>query len=57
MIRRIEAGMARLGIDVPSSSEAERKTELALGADDADAVSEGNANGAIIGAAESRIDA
>ena len=38
VIRRIEAGMARLGMVVPSSDdEAEQRTELALGADDADA--------------------
>jgi polyphosphate kinase 2 (PPK2 family) len=37
VIRRVEAGMARLGIVVPSSDdEAEHQTELALGADDAD---------------------
>jgi hypothetical protein len=37
VIRRVEAGMARLGIVVPSSDdEAEQQTELALGADDAD---------------------
>ena len=37
VIRRIEAGMARLGMEVPSSDdEAEQQTELALGADEAD---------------------
>jgi polyphosphate kinase 2 (PPK2 family) len=36
VIRRIEAGMTRMGLEVPSHDEEGRKTELALGADDAD---------------------
>jgi AMP-polyphosphate phosphotransferase len=41
VIRRIEAGMARLGMELPSSDdEAEQQTELALGADEADSQSD-----------------
>jgi hypothetical protein len=41
VIRRMEAGMARVGTTVPSSDdEAEQRTELALAADDADSTAD-----------------
>jgi polyphosphate kinase 2 (PPK2 family) len=47
VIRRIEAGMARLGMEVPSSDdEDEQQTELALGADEADSQADHAAAGA-----------
>ena len=53
VIRRIEAGMARLGMQVPSSDdEAEQQTELALGADEADSQADHAAADAATDAAE-----